>query len=55
MPDAYGAFESMQMDFHRPDQAKGLPRLLWRVMTGTEPPWPHRRTAPELELEEDGG
>jgi hypothetical protein len=54
MPDAYGAFESMQMDFSRPDQAKGLPRLVWRVMTGAEPPWPHRRTAPEFELEEDG-
>lgn len=52
--DAYGAYESMQMDFSRPDQAKGLPRLLWRVMTGTEPPWPERRAAPEFDLEEDG-
>jgi len=53
MPDAFGAWESMQMDFSRPDQAKGLPRLLWRVMTGTEPPWPQRRTPPEFKLEED--
>lgn len=50
MPDAYGAFDSMQMDFSRPDQAKGLPRLLWRLMTGTEPPWPQHRTPPEFDL-----
>ncbi len=53
MPDAYGAYESMRMDFSRPDQAKGLPRLLWRIMTGTNAPWPERRAAPEFELEED--
>jgi hypothetical protein len=34
------------MDFSRPDQADGLPRLLWRYMTGIEAPWP-------MDVEED--
>lgn len=47
------AFDSMEMDFSRPDQAKGLPRLLWEMRTGREPPWPDR-TEPRLELEDEG-
>ena len=52
-PDAFGAWESLQMNFSKPDQAKGLPRLLWQYMTQTEPPWPALRAAPEFELEDD--
>jgi YVTN family beta-propeller protein len=52
LPDAFGAYDSMRMDFSRPDQAKGLPRLLWRVMTGTEPPWPEHPSPPEFELDD---
>ncbi|MFH2010520.1 MAG: bifunctional YncE family protein/alkaline phosphatase family protein [bacterium] len=50
-PNAFGAHESMQMDFSKPDQARGLPRLLWQVMTGVEPPWPARRSGPDLGLD----
>ena len=34
------AAESRKMDFSKPDQARGLSRLLWRVYKGEEPPWP---------------
>ncbi|MDX9999875.1 MAG: alkaline phosphatase family protein [Polyangia bacterium] len=34
------AFDSLSMDFSKPDQAKGLPRLIWEMRTGKEPPWP---------------
>lgn len=40
LPSAVGAAESEKMNFSVPDQAKGLSRLLWRIMKGTEPPWP---------------
>jgi hypothetical protein len=50
--NAYRMWDSLHMDFSKPDQARGLPRLLWEYMTGTEPPWSDWR-APEFELEDD--
>ncbi len=55
MPDAVGAYHSLGMDFSRPDQARGLPRLLWRAITGRRPPWPGLLLPrPELSLDGDG-
>lgn len=34
-----GAEECARMDFSVPDQAPGLPRILWRYFRGEEPPW----------------
>lgn len=46
------AFDSLDMNFSKPDQAKGLSRLVWEMMTGQEPPWPDI-DEPDFELEDD--
>lgn len=51
-PDAVGAKKSAAMDFSRPDQEVGLARLLWKIVKGSEPPWPARPKWPEQDQDE---
>ncbi len=40
--DSSMAYDALRMNFDVPDQAEGLPRMLWKMRTGQEPPWPEQ-------------